>query len=206
MERPLLGSDGEHLSAHAQPASFGRRDLYRLLARRAVRHAEGEQSRREAASSRVSQRRPGLGRQGSLPSGGSEPPAPASIGPTYQPRPGDIQIRCFGRFELSRSGVAVRYWRRRSAERLLKFLLVNSRRVHRDVLLDVLWPDAPNKSSIRGLRVTLHALRRAVAQVAPENASFDLIRADGDTYVLNTRGLWIDSDAFDELWAFVRSL
>jgi DNA-binding SARP family transcriptional activator len=92
----------------------------------------------------------------------------------------------------------VRYWRRRSAERLLKFLLVNGRRVHRDVLLDVLWPDAPNKSSIRGLRVTLHALRRAVAQVAPENAPLDLIRADSDTYVLNTCGLWIDSDAFDE--------
>ena len=60
----------------------------------------------------------------------------------------DVQIRCFGRFELSRHGVAVQRWRRRSAERLLKFLLVNGRRVHRDVLLDMLWPDVPNNSSI----------------------------------------------------------
>jgi DNA-binding SARP family transcriptional activator len=110
----------------------------------------------------------------------------------------DVQIRCFGRFEVSRHGAAVQRWRRRSAERLLKFLLVNGRRVHRDELLDVLWPDVPNKSSIHGLRVTLHALRRAVAQVAADGEPIDLIRAEGDTYVLNPDGLWIDSDAFEE--------
>jgi DNA-binding SARP family transcriptional activator len=110
----------------------------------------------------------------------------------------DVQIRCFGRFEVSRQGVTVQHWRRRSAERLLKVLLVNGRRVHRDVVLDVLWPDVPIQSSIRGLRVTLHALRRAVAQVAPDVEPVELIRAEGDTYVLNTHGLWIDSDAFDE--------
>ncbi len=48
------------------------------------------------------------------------------------------------------------------------------------------------------MRVTLHALRRAVAQVAPESDPLELIRADGDTYVLNTRGVWVDADAFDE--------
>ena len=110
----------------------------------------------------------------------------------------DVHIRCFGRFEVSRGGVSVQRWRRRSAERLLKFLLVNGRRVHRDVLLDVLWPDVPNASSIGGLRVTLHALRRAVAQLAPESDAIEVIRAEGDTYVLNTDGLWIDADAFDE--------
>lgn len=113
----------------------------------------------------------------------------------------DVQIRCFGRFELSRNGKTVEHWRRRAAERLLKVLLVNGRRVHRDVLLEVLWPDIPLKSSIRGLRVTLHALRRAIAQVAPERDPLDLIRAEGDTYVLNTEGMWIDAEAFDEHYA-----
>jgi DNA-binding SARP family transcriptional activator len=81
---------------------------------------------------------------------------------------------------------------------LLKFLLVNGRRAHRDVLLEVLWPDVANKSSIPGLRVTLHALRRAITAVAPDQPPIDLVRAEGDTYVLNTTGLWIDADAFDE--------
>lgn len=109
----------------------------------------------------------------------------------------EVQIRCFGRFEVSRHGVAIEHWRRRSAERLLKFLLVNGRRVHRDVLLDVLWPEVLEKSAISGLRVTLHALRRALAQVAADRDPIDLIRAEGDTYVLNTDGLWIDADAFN---------
>jgi DNA-binding SARP family transcriptional activator len=135
----------------------------------------------------------------------AEEPEPVEIPPRPVSRDlywaAEVQIRCFGRFELSRQGVAVQRWRRRSAERLLKFLLVNGRRAHRDVLLDVLWPDVPSKSSIPGLRVTLHALRRAIAQVAPDGDPVELIRAEGDTYVLNTQGLWIDSDAFDEHFA-----
>jgi DNA-binding SARP family transcriptional activator len=66
------------------------------------------------------------------------------------------------------------------------------------VLLDVLWPETPIGSSVRGLRVTLHALRRAVAMAAPDRQPVDLVRAEGDTYVLNTDGVWIDSDAFNQ--------
>jgi DNA-binding SARP family transcriptional activator len=120
---------------------------------------------------------------------------------TVSEKPGntaEIQIRCFGRFELSRNGVTVERWRRRAAERLLKFLLVNGRRGHRDVLLEMLWPDTPASSSIRGLRVTMHALRRALAAAAPDRPGVDLIRAEGDTYVLDTRGVWIDADEFSE--------
>jgi DNA-binding SARP family transcriptional activator len=97
--------------------------------------------------------------------------------------------------------VTVERWRRRAAERMLKFLLVNGRRGHRDVLLEVLWPDVPASSSIRGLRVTLLALRRALAAAAPDRAPMELIRAEGDTYVLNMRGVWIDADEFSEHYA-----
>jgi len=188
-----------HAGIHGNDRARGRRDSYRLLARRAVRHAQLPGQRSSVPSRSLSSRRVTRARQELI---GPVPPDPLDLGlpevtvDAYWTA--DIQIRCFGRFELSHAGIAVQHWRRRSAERLLKVLLVNGRRVHRDVLLDLLWPDVPSKSSIRGLRVTLHALRRAIAQVAPERAPLDLIRADGDTYVLNTQGLWIDSDAFDE--------
>jgi len=179
VDKPLVGDvSGLRSSAH------GRRDRYRLLMRRAVRARHPDSSPRPR---RVAQH-----------------PTATTFEPLISELPeplwsaAEIQIRCFGRFEVSRQGVTVQHWRRRSAERLLKFLLVNGRRAHRDVLLDVLWPDVPSKSSIPGLRVTLHALRRAVAMVAPEQAPPELVRAEGDTYVLNTHGLWIDSDAFDE--------
>jgi DNA-binding SARP family transcriptional activator len=182
----------------ASLATFGRRDSYRLLTRRALQHARLEQ-RHVLAGPRVSSRR--ASPTGPEPVAATNPdsaviaPLSPMLGPFWT---ADVQIRCFGRFELSHNGVAVQHWRRRSAERLLKVLLVSGRRVHRDVLLDMLWPDVPIKSSIRGLRVTLHALRRAIAQVAPDREPLELIRAEGDTYVLNTQGMWIDSDAFDE--------
>jgi len=192
LEGPLLGAQGKDF-APRNAASHVRRDSYRLLARRAVRHAAAPRRRPGPSSQRLKRDH-------------AEPVVPTALEPLIVDLPrardpfwsADVQIRCFGRFELSRQGVAVQRWRRRSAERLLKFLLVNGRRAHRDVLLDVLWPDVPSKSSIPGLRVTLHALRRAIAAVAPEQPSTELIKAEGDTYVLNTAGLWIDSDAFDE--------
>ncbi|MBV9599241.1 MAG: bacterial transcriptional activator domain-containing protein [Chloroflexi bacterium] len=110
----------------------------------------------------------------------------------------NIQIRCFGRFELSRHGLTVQRWRRHSAVQLLKFLLVSRRPMHRDVVLDVLWPDVPTTSSIPRLRVALHALRRVIALATPGSLPLEVIRAEGDTYLLDTHGLWIDSDVFDQ--------
>ena len=177
----LLGQTG---------ASHTRRDSYRLLARRAARHSF-------APRRRVPRSSPHAEFVSATPQTPSPPLAlPNPTDDTYWSA--DVQIRCFGRFELGRQGVTVQRWRRRSAERLLKFLLVNGRRAHRDVLLDVLWPEVPSKSSISGLRVTLHALRRAIAMVAPDRSSLEFVKVEGDTYVLNTSGLWIDSDAFDQ--------
>ena len=198
METPLVDRYESNLLQTSSAAAHGRRDSYRLLMRRAMRHAKLEQ-RHFVASTRTTSRRASRPRPEPIAATNPDGLDVAALSPALDPYwTADIQIRCFGRFELSRNGVAVQHWRRRSAERLLKVLLVNGRRVHRDVLLDILWPDVPIKSSIRGLRVTLHALRRAITQVAPEREPLDLIRAEGDTYVLNTQGLWIDSDAFDE--------
>jgi DNA-binding SARP family transcriptional activator len=188
LERPLLGIQGSELAQSIPLAGHGRRDSYRLLARRAAHHAQpvARHFAPTTALGAATRRAP------------RDRPEPTLLPPPDAYWAADVQIRCFGRFELSHNGVAVQHWRRRSAERLLKVLLVNGRRVHRDVLLDLLWPDVPIKSSIRGLRVTLHALRKAIALIAPDRPALDLIRAEGDTYVLNTQGLWIDSDAFDE--------
>jgi len=199
LDGPLVR--GNDLALNTQPAQPGRRDAYRLLARRAARHAEPSQ-RRQGPATRPSLRRVTRAPRDEVALTTAEDVEAGEL--VGEPAPGnlfwaaDVQIRCLGRFEVSRHRVTIHHWRRRSAERLLKFLLVNGRRVHRDVLLDVLWPDVPSQSSIRGLRVTLHALRRAIAQVAPDSEPIELIRAEGDTYVLNTHGLWIDSDAFDE--------
>lgn len=211
METPLRGTQGNDSVTDQSQALHGRRDAYRLLARRAARAVRLRESsgRQLSVGERWTIRPPERARQDIAQSSRAGRAAPTPIqlpistgatgaaGGVEAP----VQIRCFGRFELSGEGGTVQHWRRRSAERLLKFLLVNGRRVHRDVLLDMLWPEVPSGSSIRGLRVTLHALRRAVAQVAPKDAPLEIIRTEGDTCVLNTRSLWIDSDVFDERYS-----
>ena len=174
----------------------GRLDSYRLLARRAARQTDS--GKRLASSDNVrSQLRVARRTVGGNAAIAARRAAPASSTRT-QHWAAEVEIRCFGRFQVSRDGVTVEHWRRRTAERLLKFLLVHGRRAHRDVLLDVLWPDVPSESSVRGLRVTLHALRHAVAATGCENSLLELVKSDGDTYVLNTEGVWIDVDAFSD--------
>ena len=58
--------------------------------------------------------------------------------------------------------------------------------------------DAATAAASQSMRVTLHALRHAVAATGCENSLLELVKSDGDTYVLNTEGVWIDVDAFSE--------
>src|SRR5260370_10428194 len=173
----------------------GRLDSYRLLARRAARHAD---SAKRLASDNPARSQLRIARR-SL--GGNDATASrrAESARSTVPKPhwvAEVEIRCFGRFQVSHDGVTVEHWRRRTAERLLKLLLVHGRRAHRDVLLDVLWPDVPSESSVRGLRVTLHALRHPVAATGCDTSLLDLVKADGDTYVLNTYGICIHFHPF----------
>jgi DNA-binding SARP family transcriptional activator len=200
LDKPLVdkADTGSHDAAPRTHVIPGRRDAYRLLTRRAVRHARLA-GRSAANATATVARAPRLVTPSLAELSLEVEKARVDMPLPSEPRwAAEVHIRCFGRFEVSHRGVVVKHWRRRSAERLLKLLLVNGRRVHRDVLLDVLWPDVPISSSVRGLRVTLHALRRALAMAAPDCVPVDLIRAEGDTYVLNTQRVWIDADVFSE--------
>src|SRR5258708_11490914 len=182
----------------------GRLDSYRLLARRAARQADS--GKRRASNENVrSQLRIARRTVGGNAATGSRRAESASSTATQPHWAAEVEIRCFGRFQVSRDGVTVEHWRRRTAERLLKFLLVHGRRAHRDALLDVLGPDGPAEPSVRGLRVTLHARHHAVAATGCDTSLLELVKADGDTYVLSTERVWIDVDSFsDHYYASLR--
>jgi DNA-binding SARP family transcriptional activator len=116
--------------------------------------------------------------------------------PTVEASAAQLQIRCLGSFEVVASSVPVKRWRRRAAATILKYLVTRRRPVHRDVLLELLWPELPSDAGLNALRVAVHALRRALAPGGAAGTVEPLITM-GSAYLLNpAAGVWIDADAF----------
>jgi DNA-binding SARP family transcriptional activator len=167
-------------------SGFARREHYRRLARR------------PAHVRRVTHTRSNGRLTSAEPTSTQVPVVSSMAEPIWPAAACRIQIRCFGRFEVFCDGVAVRQWRRHAARTLLKYLVVHRGPVHRDVLLDLLWPDMPASSSLNRLRVTLHTLRQALLPTPDgHDPADDIVLNVGPTYVLNPAALiWVDADAF----------
>ena len=113
----------------------------------------------------------------------------------------ELRVHCFGRFEVVRNGRPIQNWRRDKAKTLLKHLVAQRGSIQRDVLLELLWPELEPYPALRNLRVTVHALRRAM-ECADGGASRPYVLTSGDAYVLDPSApVWIDTQAFSTLYA-----
>lgn len=114
-----------------------------------------------------------------------------------------VAIRCFGRFQITVDGEEPQ-WRgvRPRARALLRLLALEAgRSVHRDVLLDALWPDLDPASGAHNLHVSVSSLRAALEPGAPRGASRILVR-EGEGYRLALPpGSFCDLAEFDRLVA-----
>src|SRR5215212_8431832 len=89
-------------------------------------------------------------------------------------------------------------WRLRKAASLVKLLaLAPGHRLHREQVMDVLWPDLGKKAASNNLRQTLHAARRAFEP--NRAASSRYLNLQDESLALCPRGeLWVDAEAFEE--------
>ena len=104
----------------------------------------------------------------------------------------DIRISVLGGFDVRLDGrpVADEAWRRNRARALVKLLaLAPSRRLHREQLMDALWPSLDADAAAGNLRKAIHFARQAVGA--------EHIRAYGELIALEAVGLWIDVHAFE---------
>ncbi len=117
----------------------------------------------------------------------------------FGPPPGqNLRIFALGRFCLTAggSGLAVEKWERRQALSLLKYLVANlGRAVHRETLMEFLWPDIDEERSWKRLKVTVHYLRR---QLRNAGVPDDIVETAGQTYALRREKVWLDTDAFEK--------
>ena len=101
-----------------------------------------------------------------------------------RPRP-PIRVVTLGAFAVHRRGTLLPglCFGRRKARALLAALLAADGPVHRDVLLEWLWPDLAPARAVAALHTTLHALRQDL-QAGLGPAAADLVLVDGEQYRL----------------------
>ncbi|MGH3347706.1 MAG: BTAD domain-containing putative transcriptional regulator, partial [Nocardioides sp.] len=80
-----------------------------------------------------------------------------------------VQVRLLGRFEVVVDGrpVPARSWRRQSASRLVKLLALQpSYRLHREQVINALWPEVPLDTGATRLHTAAHYARAALEHPA----------------------------------------
>jgi predicted ATPase/DNA-binding SARP family transcriptional activator len=117
-----------------------------------------------------------------------------------------LQIRLLDGFVVVRDGTPVqaREWRLRKARTVVKLLaLTPDQRLHRDVLLDALWPGRDPASAVNNLHQVLHVARRVLAGDGPATG---LLELRNDVVVLRAQGpVDVDVRHFERLTAQARA-
>jgi DNA-binding SARP family transcriptional activator/plasmid stability protein len=113
-----------------------------------------------------------------------------------------LRIDLLGGFRVERAGVPqpVSCWQRRTAKTLTKLLATQpSHRLHREQVLELLWPEVGFDSALNSFAKALHAARRALEpELLPREGSAYLPLTDS-MVALDTDLVWIDADRFEAL-------
>lgn len=110
-----------------------------------------------------------------------------------------LRVRTLGAFALWRADRQIPWqdWVRKQAVTLLQYLITHRPRVHREVLVEALWPDTDLETGLGRLKVVLYALRRYLTPAGAECRG-DVIKRCGVHYCLDTSLVQVDVDEFCE--------
>jgi two-component SAPR family response regulator len=98
-----------------------------------------------------------------------------------------IRLSCLGAFRLTVGGRPVDWTtlRPRARALLMRLAMDHGRLVHRERLVDDLWPDATLAAGIRSLQVAASSVRQCLAAAG---LSEDVVRREADAYALRLPG------------------
>lgn len=110
-----------------------------------------------------------------------------------------LRIYTLGHFCLTVAGegLAADKWKRRKAVELLKCLVTHlGRPLHRERLIEYLWPDADMTSGWERLKVVISFLRK---QLRTGGLKEEAVETIDKSYLLRRDAVWVDADAFEKL-------
>src|SRR6266700_2734409 len=113
-----------------------------------------------------------------------------------------LRMRLLGGFSVERTdiGRAVSDWQRSSAKTLTKILAVHpGHALHREQVIDILWPGADAESALNSFGKALHAARRALEPELPRRQDSSYLGLADAVLTLNTDHVVVDMDQFEQL-------
>jgi DNA-binding SARP family transcriptional activator len=132
----------------------------------------------------------------------SRMPPGGGLGDTTPRAP--LRLVTLGGFAVLRDGVRIpdSEFERQKARALLALLLCAQGPVHRDALVETLWPDLPPDRGLAALNSTLYSLRRVLEPGLSRGTASSVIVSDGGTYrIVLTGGDEWDARRFLDLAA-----
>lgn len=107
-----------------------------------------------------------------------------------------MRISSLGQFGLTfgNKRLAIDKWKRKQAVTILKCLVCNlDKPVHRERLIEWLWPEVDSENGWKRLKVTISYLR---AELRKGGVQEEIIETVGQSYLVRSSSIWIDSDVF----------
>jgi DNA-binding SARP family transcriptional activator len=109
------------------------------------------------------------------------------------PSPPDVVVRALGPLTVVVQGTPVRTWGGARTRTVFQYLLLHRRPVHREVLMELLWPGYAPGSARNNLNVCMYGLRRVLGAGGSQDY---VVHRDG-SYALNPDVVWsLDSARF----------
>jgi PAS domain S-box-containing protein len=91
-------------------------------------------------------------------------------------------------------------WQRAKVRALLALLALRGHPIHRDQLLDQLWPELEYEAALRNLNTTVYNLRHSLEPGLTTVAHSQYVLYEGGQYALSAdTGYWVDLHAFNKL-------
>jgi DNA-binding SARP family transcriptional activator len=117
-----------------------------------------------------------------------------------------LRIALLGGFhvQIGEKSIPAEAWRRRKVRDLIKLLaLARGYSLHREQVMDLLWPDADPQAALNSLHQTLYLARRVLEPGGPSPASYLLLQDEIVTLGPPER-VWVDVAAFEAAAAHAR--
>lgn len=111
-----------------------------------------------------------------------------------------LRVYTLGGFRVLHDGVSIdpKAWSREKALHLFQFLITNRNRyLHKEQIIDQLWPEASLEAGDRDFRVALNAVNRALEPHREPRAEARFIKRIDLAYGLEPGQVWVDADAFE---------